>query len=64
MTSCPNCSAAALGTDAASVCMECASVSVVGASFNVPMIILAATGAVAMAFAYRVWRRTPRLALA
>ena len=36
-TCCPNCSSpAAMGSDLASVCTECASVSLAGASFSLP----------------------------
>ncbi len=38
-TCCPNCSAAALGTDAALLCTECATATVAGASFSLPMLL-------------------------
>lgn len=49
-TPCPNCSASALGTDALSICTECASVSVVGASVSIPTML--ATAALAVVCAY------------
>lgn len=68
-TVCPNCSsAAALGGDAVSVCTECASVSVAGASFSVPLMLVAAACVVGVFAAWRALRRVSirpgRLALA
>lgn len=58
MTDCPNCvSSAALGTDAASVCSECASVSVLGASMNAPTLLALAAGTVAVALEWRAAKR-------
>ena len=50
-TCCPNCSAIAFGTDAASVCAECANATVAGASFSPPLIVAGAiaTGAAVIA---------------
>lgn len=39
-TCCPNCASSALGSDAASICAECVSVSVAGASMSLPMMLL------------------------
>ena len=66
---CPNCaSPAALGTDVASICTECASVSLAGTSFSIPMVIAAAAAAViVMTVVKRVRRirgRVGRLAFA
>ena len=38
-TCCPKCSASAFGTDAASICTECATATVAGASISLPMIV-------------------------
>ncbi|MEO1130270.1 MAG: hypothetical protein AAFX05_11275 [Planctomycetota bacterium] len=66
-TCCPNCSTGvALGGDIASVCTECATVTVAGASYSPSMMMLAVAGAVAIALAgqslRRVLRQSPRLA--
>jgi uncharacterized protein (DUF983 family) len=66
-TCCPNCpSGVALGGDIASVCTECATVTVAGASYSPSMMVLAAAGAVAIVLAAqslrRVLRQSPRLA--
>ena len=66
---CPNCSSpAALGTEVASICTECASVSLAGTSFSIPMMMAAAaTAMIVMTVAKRVRRsrgRIGRLALA
>ena len=52
-TTCPNCSsAAAVGSEVASVCAECVSVSVAGVSFSAPMVFtgVVAVGVAMMAF--------------
>ncbi len=48
MTPCPNCSATAVGTDLVSACTECLGVSVAGATFSVPTMLLTAAAAVAL----------------
>ena len=48
-TACPNCSAGTLGTEVAGVCTECATATVAGASFSLPMLI---GGVVAAAVAF------------
>ena len=59
-TCCPNCSSpSAMGTDVVSLCSECASVSVAGASISIPAIIVAATLAVTVSaglLLVRKWR--------
>ncbi|MFI4893227.1 MAG: hypothetical protein ACIAQ0_07300 [Phycisphaerales bacterium JB058] len=66
-TCCPNCSAAAFGTDAASVCTDCATATVAGASFSLPTMLATTVCAVALVLAYkairRMWRRTPSHAM-
>ena len=47
-TCCPNCAATAFGTDAASICADCATATVAGTTFSVPMILAAAAGAAAI----------------
>ena len=60
-TCCPNCaSSAALGTEAASVCTECASVSVAGASMSLPMMLAIAACTVAAVIAWRAVHRALR----
>ena len=60
---CPNCSAAAIGTEAASVCTECVTATVAGASFSLPMMLATAVCAIAMVCgckaSRRMWHRTP-----
>lgn len=51
---CPNCSAQSIGIEAASVCTECASATVAGATFSFPMLI---AGAVVATLAVVVVRR-------
>ena len=63
---CPNCSsAAAIGNDVASVCTDCASVSVAGGSLNLPVIlftVVAAASAVLLAGSLRqFFGRQPQL---
>ena len=67
-TCCPNCPSMAIGTEAASICTECASVSVAGASFSMPLMVASVAGAMAIVFAWKAIReasrRPARLALA
>lgn len=42
-TPCPSCSATAVGTDIASVCTECMSISAAGASMSIPTILAMTT---------------------
>lgn len=66
---CPNCSStASLGGEVASVCTECATVTVAGAEFNLPLLLATTAGAVLLAFAWKIarrakTRRAPRLAV-
>ncbi|MEM7755499.1 MAG: hypothetical protein AAF297_07660 [Planctomycetota bacterium] len=39
MSACPNCAAAALGTEAVSICTECATATVAGTSLSLPLLI-------------------------
>lgn len=68
-TCCPHCSAAALGTEAASVCTECATATVAGVSLNLPLLLAGAlaagVGVIAVRFLrHRIgaWMQTRRLA--
>lgn len=57
-TCCPHCSSsAALGTEAASICTECATVSVAGAALSLPIMLTIAACAVAAVFAWKAVRR-------
>lgn len=57
-TCCPNCSSASvLGTEAASICTECATATVAGASFSLPMVIAAACAAGLGVIAFKMLRR-------
>ena len=57
-TCCPNCSSpAAMGTDLASMCTECASVSVSGASLSVPTMLACAALAVCVGLGVNLVRR-------
>lgn len=57
MTCCPNCSSAtAYGCEVASVCAECISVSVAGASLPIGVLLIAAF----VASVYVVLLKTPR----
>ena len=69
MTICPNCSAAALGTETASICTECVSATVAGATFSFPMLIAGAVVATVALFVVRrlarqvtSWRHVPATA--
>lgn len=53
-TCCPNCPATALGTETASLCTECATATVAGASFNLPLLIAGALAAGVAIFTYRM----------
>lgn len=55
-TCCPNCSASALGTEAATLCTECATATVAGASFSLPVLIAGALAVGAAVVAFRVLR--------
>ena len=63
-TCCPNCpSAVALGTEAASICTECATATIAGAAFNLPLLLAGALVAGVAMIAFRVfWRTTSGLA--
>ncbi|MEL7474026.1 MAG: hypothetical protein AAGK04_11980 [Planctomycetota bacterium] len=68
-TTCPNCSStAALGGEVTSICTECASVSVAGTSFSMPMLLAGVAGVVAVAWVVRLavrrWPRFTRVAIA
>ncbi len=70
-TCCPNCSAGALGTEAASICTECATATIAGASFSLPMFLAGAFAAGIAVIAFRmlrcragVWIQTKRPVLA
>ena len=54
---CPNCSAAALGAETASICTECATATVAGASFSLPMMLAAAVGAAVLVLSLQAIRR-------
>jgi len=61
MPACPNCpSTAVLGTDAAMVCADCASVSVAGASLSLPVILTVTTAAATFVVASNMIRRFQR----
>ncbi|MAJ46188.1 MAG: hypothetical protein CBC35_02705 [Planctomycetes bacterium TMED75] len=58
-TCCPNCaSPAAMGTDIASMCTECASVSIAGASLSVPTMLACAAFAVGVGLVVNLVRRS------
>lgn len=58
-TCCPNCSSpAAMGTDVASMCTECASVSIAGASLSVPTMLVCAALAVCVGLVVNLVRRS------
>ena len=58
-TCCPNCSSpAAMGTDIASMCTECASVTVAGASLSIPAMLACAALAVCVGVAVKLIRRS------
>ncbi|MFG0326026.1 MAG: hypothetical protein ACF8SC_01990 [Phycisphaerales bacterium JB037] len=57
MSACPNCSAAAVGTEAASICTECATATVAGASFSLPMLLTGVLAAGVVLVAVRVLLR-------
>ena len=68
-TCCPNCpSSAAIGSEVASVCTECASASVAGASLSlstaITMAVVAAAAIYTWRMARRALRRSGRVALA
>ena len=70
-TCCPSCPATAIGTDAASVCAECVTATVAGASFSLPLLVAAAIAAGVAVIAVRqlfcrpgAWFRTSQPALA
>ena len=53
-TTCPHClSEAAVGTQAVSICTDCASLSVAGASIGWPTLVAATIGVVVLAVALR-----------
>lgn len=56
-TCCPNCSATALGTEATPVCAECATVTVAGASFSLPLLFAGAIAAGVAVIAVRMLLR-------
>jgi len=56
---CPNCSAQSIGIEAASMCTECASATVAGATFSIPALI---AGVVVATLAVFVVRRLARVA--
>ncbi|MEE2681428.1 MAG: hypothetical protein VX641_03550 [Planctomycetota bacterium] len=57
-TCCPNCSSpAAMGTDVASICTECASVSLAGTSLSIPVMLSCAALAVGVGIAFKLIRR-------
>ncbi len=54
-TCCPNCPATALGTDAASICTECATATVAGASFDLTSLAIGLAAATIAALACRLF---------
>jgi len=57
-TCCPSCSSSsAIGTEVASVCTECVSVSAAGLSVNLPILFALTAGVVAVVLARKVIRR-------
>lgn len=56
-TCCSNCSAAALGSEAASFCTECATATVAGASFSLPSFLAGALVAGVAVIAVRMLLR-------
>jgi hypothetical protein len=56
-TCCPNCSATALGTDAVSVCADCVTATVAGASFSLPLLVAGAIAAGVAVIAVRLLLR-------
>ncbi len=56
-TCCTNCSATATGIETAYVCTECATATVAGASFSLPMFFAGALVAGVAVIAYRMIRR-------
>ena len=66
-TCCPNCSSpAAMGTDIASMCTECASVTIAGSSMSIPTMLACAALAVGVGLAIKMFRsaRATRVACA
>ena len=63
-TCCPNCSSVtALGAESASICTECATVTVAGASLSLPLILAGVLVAGVTAVAFKMLRhRAGRLA--
>ena len=72
MTTCsPNCPATAIGTDAASICTECATATIAGASFDLTTLAASLAAATVVTIACRFigkaalgWSRTKRTVLA
>lgn len=60
-TCCPSCSATAVGTEAASICTECATATVAGASFSLPLLFVGILAAGIALTAIRMLRRRPGL---
>ncbi len=61
---CTNCSAAVLGTEVSSICTHCATATVAGASFSVPLLLgVAAAAAVSTIAARYLLRRSGGLFL-
>ncbi|MEL6330128.1 MAG: hypothetical protein AAFR38_10730 [Planctomycetota bacterium] len=60
MTICPNCSASAIGNEVASVCTECRTAAVAGASLSLPAVALAALAAGCLLLAARELARVFR----
>lgn len=57
-TCCPNCaSPSAMGTDVASLCTECASVSLAGTSLSIPVMLACAALAVGVGITLKLIRR-------
>ena len=64
-TCCPNCSSPdAMGTDIASICTECASVTVAGASISLPAIVACAALVVTAGLLVNMFRRARTLEIA
>lgn len=57
MSACPNCAAAALGTEAVSICTECATATVAGTSLSLSLLIGGAILAGAIVIGARTLRR-------
>ena len=57
-TCCPNCSSpSAMGTDVASLCTECANVTIAGSSMSIPTLIACAALAVGVSLTLKMIRR-------